>query len=276
MRIFVTGATGYVGTAVVQELINAGHKVVGLTRSDSGAVKLKEAGAEVYLGDLNDLESIYNGAKAADGVIHLAFNNDFSDFANSLKTDLNVIETIGRALEGTGKPFVATAHYNGTASDKAVIVLGNHGVRSSVVSLAPSVHGPGDKGFVPGLIKIALEKGFSAYIDEGTNCWTAIHRFDAAKLYRLALEKAPAGSYLDGVADEAVPFRDIASVIGKQLNLPIVSISKEKAFEHFGFLGNIASQHIPRSSVQTQKLLGWNPTQASLISDLEMGHYFKK
>lgn len=276
MRIFVTGATGYVGTAVVQELINVGHKVVGLTRSDIGAVKLKEAGAEVHLGDLNELESIYNGAKAADGVIHLAFNNDFSDFANSLKTDLNVIETIGRALEGTGKPLVTTAHYNGTASDNAVIALGNHGLRSSVVSLAPSVHGAGDKGFVPGLINIAREKGFSAYIDEGTNRWTAIHRLDAAKLYRLALEKAPAGSYLDGVADEAVPLRDIASVIGKHLNLPIVSISQEKAFEHFGFLGTIASQDIPRSSVQTQELLGWSPTHPSLISDLEMGHYFKK
>ncbi len=275
MRIFVTGATGYVGTAVIQELINAGHKVVGLTRSDSAAVKLREAGVEVHLGNLYDLESIYKGAKAADGVIHLAFNNDFSDFANSLKTDLNVIETIGRALEGTGKPFVTTAHYNGTASDNAVIELGKRGVRTSIVSLAPSVHGPGDKGFVPGLINIAREKGFSAYIDEGSNHWTAIHRLDAAKLYRLALEKAPAGSYLDGVADEAVPFHDIASVIGKQLNLPIVSIPKEKAFEHFGFLGTIASQDIPRSSEKTQELLGWRPTHLSLISDLETGHYFK-
>ncbi|MGG0177727.1 SDR family oxidoreductase [Gottfriedia acidiceleris] len=276
MRIFVTGATGYVGTAVVQELINAEHKVIGLTRSDSSAEKLREVGAEVHLGNLNELESIYNGTKAADGVIHLAFNNDFSDFANSLKTDLNVIETIGRALEGTGKPFVTTAHYNGTASDNAVIELGQRGVRTSIVSLAPSVHGPGDKGFVPALINIAREKGFSAYIDEGSNRWTAIHRLDAAKLYRLALEKAPAASYLDGVADEAVPFHDIASVIGKHLNLPIVSIPKEKAFEHFGFLGMIASQDIPRSSEKTQELLGWRPTQSSLISNLEMGHYFKK
>jgi nucleoside-diphosphate-sugar epimerase len=275
MRIFVTGATGYVGIALVQELINAGHKVVGLTRSDSGAMKLRESGADVHLGNLNDLQSIYNGAKAADGVIHLAFNNDFSDFANSLKTDVNVIKTIGRALEGTGKPFVTTAHYNGTTSDNAVIALGNCGVRTSIVSLAPSVHGPGDKGFVPGLINIARKKGFSAYIDEGSNRWTAIHRLDAAKLYRLALEKAPASSLLDGVADEAVPFRDIASVIAKHLNLPIVSISQEKAFEHFGFLGTIASQDIPRSSVQTQRILEWQPTQSSLISDLEMGHYFK-
>ncbi|MFB7138507.1 SDR family oxidoreductase [Gottfriedia sp. NPDC056225] len=275
MKIFVTGATGYVGTAVVQELISAGHKIVGLTRSENGAAKLKEAGAEVHGGELNDLESIYSGAVAADGVIHLAFNNDFSDFANSLKTDLSVIETIGKALEGTGKPFVTTAHFNGTASDNAVIALGNRGVRSSVVSLAPSVHGIGDKGFVPSLINIAREKGFSAYIDEGSNHWTAIHRLDAARLYRLALEKAPAGTLLDGVADEAVPFRDIATVIGNKLILPVVSISPEKAIEHFGFLGTIASVDIPRSSVQTQELLDWQPIHPSLLDDLENGHYFK-
>ncbi|MGG4408220.1 SDR family oxidoreductase [Niallia taxi] len=276
MRIFVTGATGYIGSAVVHELINAGHKVTGLTRSNKGAALLTEAGADVHRGDLRDLDSIRNGVAAADGVIHLAFNHDFSDFAASLTTDIAVIETIGEALKGSGKPFLTTAHANGTASDNAVMALAKHGVRASVVSLAPSVHGNGDKGFVPNLINIARNKGVSAYVGDGSNRWTAIHRLDAAHLYRLALEKAPAGTLLDGVADEGVPFRDIATVIGKQLNLPIISISQEEAAEHFGFLGTLAALDIPRSSTQTQELLDWQPVQPNLLSDLEQGHYFKR
>lgn len=276
MCIFVTGATGYIGSAVVHELINAGHKVTGLTRSNKGAALLTEAGADVHRGDLRDLDSIRNGVAAADGVIHLAFNHDFSDFAASLTTDIAVIETIGEALKGSGKPFLTTAHANGTASDNAVMALAKHGVRASVVSLAPSVHGNGDKGFVPNLINIARNKGVSAYVGDGSNRWTAIHRLDAAHLYRLALEKAPAGTLLDGVADEGVPFRDIATVIGKQLNLPIISISQEEAAEHFGFLGTLAALDIPRSSTQTQELLDWQPVQPNLLSDLEQGHYFKR
>ncbi|KHD84936.1 3-beta hydroxysteroid dehydrogenase [Heyndrickxia ginsengihumi] len=274
MHIFITGATGYVGSAVVRELIDAGHKVVGLTRSDNGAEKLKEAGVDVHRGDLDDLDSLRSGAANADGVIHLAFKHDFSDFANSLATDLRVIKTIGEVLEGSGKPFVTTAHYNGTASDNEMISLAKRGVRTSVVSLAPSVHGEGDKGFIPRLINIAREKGVSAYIGDGSNRWPAVHRLDAAHLYCLALEKAPAGSRLDGVADEGVPFRDIASVIGDHLNLPVISISRDEADEHFGFIGTIAALDIPRSSVQTQKLLGWHPVHSDLISDLEHGHYF--
>jgi nucleoside-diphosphate-sugar epimerase len=276
MRVFVTGATGYVGSAVVRELIDAGHKVVGLTRSDNGAAILKEAGAWVHRGDLDDLDSLRSGAAAADGVIHLAFKHDFTDFAGSLATDLLAVETIGAALEGSGKPFVTTAHANGTASENAVIGLAKRGVRTSIVTLAPSVHGEGDKGFVPRLINIARTKGFSAYISNGSNRWTAVHRLDAAHLYCLALEKAPAGSRLDGVADERVPFRDIASVIGKHLNLPVVSISREEADDHFGFLGTIAALDIPRSSSQTQELLGWRPMHSSLISDLEQGQYFNR
>lgn len=276
MRIFVTGATGYIGSAVVHELINAGHKVTGLTRSNKGAALLTEAGADVHRGDLRDLDSIRNGVAAADGVIHLAFNHDFSDFAASLTTDIAVIETIGEALKGSGKPFLTTAHANGTASDNAVMALAKHGVRASVVSLAPSVHGNGDKGFVPNLINIARNKGVSAYVGDGSNRWTAIHRLDAAHLYRLALEKAPAGTLLDGVADEGVPFRDIATVIGKQLNLPIISISQEETAEHFGFLGSLAALDIPRSSTQTQELLDWQPVQPNLLSDLEQGHSFKR
>lgn len=274
MRVFVTGATGYVGSSVTQELINAGHKVVGLTRSDKGAAKLKEAGAVVHWGDLDNLDSLQRGATAADGVIHIAFKHDFSDFAGSLATDLRAIEVIGEVLEGSGKPFITTAHANGTASDNTVLALAKHGVRASIVSLSPSVHGEGDKGFVPRLINIAREKGVSAYIGDGSNRWPAVHRLDAAHLYCLALEKAPAGSQLDGVGDEGVPFRDIANVIGKHLNLPVVSISREKANEHFGFLGPIAALDIPRSSVHTQELLGWRPVHATLISDLEQGHYF--
>ncbi len=276
MRVFVTGATGYIGSEVVRELIGAGHKVIGLTRSDKGSLKLKEAGAVVHQGSLDDLDSLRSGAEIADGVIHLAFKHDFSDFEGSLATDLRAIVAIGEVLEGTGKPFLTTAHANGTASDNATLALAKRGVRASVVSLSTSVHGDGDKGFVPQLINIARAKGFSAYIGDGANRWPAVHRLDAARLFRLALEAAPAGSKLDGVGDEGIPFRDIANVIGRHLNLPVVSIARQEAEAHFGFLGSIAALDIPRSSVQTQELLNWRPVHPTLISDLEQGDYFKK
>ncbi|GFP75464.1 SDR family oxidoreductase [Clostridium fungisolvens] len=276
MRVFVTGATGYIGSEVVRELIDAGHEVIGLTRSDKGALKLKEAGAEVHLGSLDDLDSLRSGAAIADGVIHLAFKHDFSDFAGSLATDLQAIQAIGEVLEGTGKPFLTTAHANGTASDNATLELAKRGVRASVVSLSTSVHGDGDKGFIPRLINIAREKGFSAYIGDGLNRWPAVHRLDAARLFRLALESAPAGSRLDGVGDEGIPFRDIATAIGRHLNLPVVSITPEEATAHLGFLGAIAALDLARSSVQTQELLGWKPENPSLMEDLEHGHYFEK
>jgi nucleoside-diphosphate-sugar epimerase len=274
MRIFVTGATGYIGTAVVRELLDAGNKVVGLTRSDNGAAVLKEAGAEVHHGSLDDLDSLHSGAAAADGVIHLAFKHDFSDFAGSLATDLRAVETMGAALQCSGKPFVTTAHANGTASDNAVLALAELNVRTAIVELSPSVHGEGDKGFVPRLINIAREKGVSAYIGDGTNRWPAVHRLDAAHLFRLAVEAAPAGSRLQGAGDEGVPFRDIAGVIGRHLNLPVVSIPREKADDHFGFLGNIAALDIPKSGVNTQELLNWRPVHPTLIEDLKQGHYF--
>ncbi|EHJ00602.1 NAD-dependent epimerase/dehydratase [Clostridium sp. DL-VIII] len=281
MRIFVTGATGYIGSAVVQELINAGHKVIGLTRSDNGAKMLEKVGAEAHFGSLEDLECLRKGASIADGVIHLAFRHDFADFAGSLAIDLKVIETIGEVLEGTGKPFITTAHANGAASDNATLNLANKGVRASVVSLSPAVHGEGDKhAFIPILIDIARTKGVSAYVGDGSNRWPAIHRLDAAKLYRLALEKAPAGSSLFGRAEEGVRFYDIAETIGKQLNLPVVSISREEAEVHFGFLGILASLDIPSampaSSAQTRELLGWEPEHLGLIKDIEQGHYFNK
>ncbi|GHO82197.1 SDR family oxidoreductase [Dictyobacter formicarum] len=273
MRVFVTGATGFIGSAVVHELLEVGHQVVGLTRSDNGAAVLKEAGAEVHRGTLDDLDSLRAAAAAVDGVIHLAFNHDLSDFAAALTTDLRAVETMGAALEDSGKPFVTTAHINGEASENAALAL--VGVRSSVVALCPSVHDEGDKGgFVPRLITIARAKGVSAYIGDGSNRWPAVHRLDAARLYRLALEVAPAGSRLNGVGDEGVPFRDIASVIGRHLNLPVVSISREEADAHFGsLLGTVAALDVPRSSASTQELLGWRPVHPALIPDLEQ-HYF--
>ncbi|MFK0522693.1 SDR family oxidoreductase [Paenibacillus illinoisensis] len=274
MRVFVTGATGYIGSAVIRELIDAGHQVTGLVRSDNSAAKLKEAGAEVHHGDIEDLDSLRSGVAAAEGVIHLAFNHDFSNFAGALTTDLHAVEAMGAALEGSGKPFLITTHANGAAAENVVLSLAERGVRTSIVELCPSVHGAGDTRFVPRLINIAKTKGFSAYIEEGTNRWPAVHRLDAAHLYRLALEEAPAGARLDGVADEGVPFRDIASVIGKQLNVPVVSISREEAETHFGFLSTLAMLDIPRSSIATQELLGWRPVQPELIPDLEQSHYF--
>src|SRR5579871_3290168 len=228
MRVFVTGATGFIGSAIVRELIDGGHTVVGLTRSDAGVEALREAGAEVQSGTLEDLDSLRDGAAGADGVIHLAFQHGAADFAAALATDLHAVETMGAALEGTGKPFLITAHLRGEASANAALAL--TGVRASVVSLSPSVHGEGDHhGFVPRLISTAREKGVSAYVGDGANRWPAVHRLDAASLYRLALESAPAGSQLDGVGDEGVPFRDIAAVIGRHLNVPVVSIDPEEA-----------------------------------------------
>jgi nucleoside-diphosphate-sugar epimerase len=298
MRVFVTGATGFIGSAVVRELLEAGHQVVGLARSDTAAAALTATGADVHRGALDDLDSLRSGAAAADGVIHLAFKHDFSGFAGAAAADLHAVETIGAALEGSGKPFVITS---GTlmlawslqpgrlgteevvvdagvprgASENVAIALAERGVRSSVVRLSPSVHGEGDKGFVPRLISIARDKGVSAYIGDGSNRWPAVHRLDAARLFRLAVEAAPAGSRLHGVGDEGVPFRDIAGAIGRHLNLPVVSISREEADSHFGFLSAFASADNPTSSALTQERLGWRPVHPALIPDLEEGHYFR-
>jgi nucleoside-diphosphate-sugar epimerase len=294
MRIFVTGATGFIGSATVSELIEAGHQVLGLARSDKGAASLAAAGAQVLRGSLEDLDSLRSGAANSDGVIHLAFIHDFSNYAASAETDRRAIETLGAALAGSDRPLVITsgtlllqrkgslANENDEAvpnfprkSEDAAFALASQGVRVSVVRLPPSVHDDGDHGFVPSLFAIAREKGVSAYVGDGLNHWPAVHRLDAARLYRLAIEKGSTGSRYHGVADEGVVLRDIARVIGRHLNLPIVSKSPDEAAGHFGWMSHFVSIDCPASSVETQQQLGWRPTHPSLIADIGRRIYFE-
>jgi nucleoside-diphosphate-sugar epimerase len=295
MRVFVTGATGFIGSAVVSELIGAGHEVVGLARSDAGAAALAAAGATPHRGDLNDHESLREGAATADGVIHTAYIHDFSQMEKAAETDRRATETLGAALEGSDRPLVVTS---GTAlvapgrlatetetptggahprmeSERSAMALASRGVRLSVLRPPPSVHGKGDHGFVSVLIEVARAKGVSAYIGEGSNRWPAVHRLDAARLYRLALESAPAGTVLHAVAEEGVPTREIAQVIGRQLDLPVVSIDPDEAGDHFGWIGAFFGLDVPASSALTRERTGWEPTHVGLIADLEQGHYFQ-
>jgi nucleoside-diphosphate-sugar epimerase len=298
MHVFVTGATGHIGSAVATELLEAGHQVTGLARSDEAAAALTAAGVAAHQGDLDDIDGLRAAAAAADGVIHLAFRHAFDDYAGAGETDLRAVEAMGEALVGSDRPFVITS---GTLllaffapgrlgtehdtlpsgpridSENAVIALAERGVRSSVIRLSPLVHSTLDHhGFAHRLINIARDTGVSAYIGDGSNRWPGVHTLDAAHLYRLALENAPAGTRLHGVADEGVPFRDIAGVIGRRLNLPVVSISGEQAADHFGFLSVFASLDNPTSNTLTQKELDWHPERPGLIEDLDAGHYFCK
>ena len=295
MRVFVTGATGFIGMTVVRELIDAGHQVIGLTRSDAGAQALAAAGAQVHRGDLENLDSLRNGAAKADAVIHTAFNHDFSRYLANCEADRRAIEALGSALAGSDRLLIVTSgtgmansipgHLSTendpaasstviprAASEEAAATVAERGVRVAIVRL-PQVHDTVKQGLVTYAIHLAREKGVSAYVGDGHNRWPAAHRLDTAHLYRLALEKGGTGATYHAVAEEGVPVRDIAEVIGRGLNVPVVSIAPEQAAEHFGWLGAFVGWDVPASSALTREKLGWNPTGPGLISDLENMRY---
>jgi nucleoside-diphosphate-sugar epimerase len=308
MRVFVTGASGWIGSAVVPELIGAGHQVIGLARSDVSADSLTAAGAEAHRGTLDDLDSLRRGAAASDGVIHLAFKHELAfsgDFQGAADADRRAVETIGEVLAGSGRRLLIASGLLGLAPGRVAseqdghdshtgagasgggpqarwetaefaLSLASRGVRSSIVRLPPTNHGDGDNGFIAALVGIAREKGVSGYIGDGTNRWPAVHRLDSAHLFRLGLEEAPAGSTLHAVAEEGVPVRSIAEAIGRHLDLPVVSIAAEDAGEHFTWLGGFLGLDAPASSLLTRELLGWQPARPGLIADLDEGHYFKE
>ncbi|WP_327042134.1 SDR family oxidoreductase [Micromonospora ureilytica] len=301
MRVFVTGASGHLGSAVVPALLSAGHEVVGLARSDTSAAAIEKLGADVRRGDLSDLDVLRQEAAASDGVIHLAFRHDLmikGDMAGAAKADLDALQALADGLDGSGKPLVGTS---GTAmlamggivgrpgterdtfpsgyridAENLVAGFASRGVRSSIVRLAPTVHSSLDRyGFITAIIAAARQNGYAAYVGEGTNRWPAVHTLDAAELYRLALEKAPAGARLHAAADEGVSFRQIATAIGRNLDIPVRSISPDEADNFFGFLGSFAQMDNPTSSALTRELLGWSPVHPGLIADLDEGHYFQ-
>lgn len=294
MRVFVTGATGFVGSAVVQELLGAGHQVLGLVRSEESAQKLA-TGAEAHYGTLEDLASLRRGAAAADGVIHTAFIHDFVDFAAASDTDRQAIEAIGAELAGSQRPLIVcsglaflpqdrlatendvpqVAGGYPRRSEETALDLVAQGVRGMALRLSPTTHGAGDHGFIHTLITIAREKGVAAYLGDGSNRWPAVHRLDAARLFRLALEQGAAGTRYHAVAEEGVPMRDIAAVIGRHLNLPVVSKTADEAAEHFGWMARFVGLNMAASSTLTRQELGWQPSHPTLLEDLEQGHYFE-
>ncbi len=299
MRVFVTGASGWIGSAVVPELLDAGHQVTGLARSDASAEALQAAGASVVRGDLSDLDLLRETAAASDAVVHLAFRHDIAftgQFAEAVESDRAAIAALGEGLpEGgaltiaggilglsvdgrpaleTDRPAPESLAGGRQASAEAALALADRGVRSSVVRLSPTVHGEGDGGFVPTLITVARQRGVAGYPGDGAARWTAVARSDAARLFRLAIEVAPAGSVLHGVADEGIPVREIAEVIGRHLGVPVESVPVEQAGEHFGFLGMFLGFDSPASNAITREATGWKPTGPGLLEDLDKGHYF--
>jgi nucleoside-diphosphate-sugar epimerase len=295
MRVFITGASGWIGSAVVSELLEAGYDVDGLARSDQAAATVAALGANVARGDLDDLDSLRAGAAASDGVIHLGYNHDFSNMPGAAQTDRQVIQAIAATLEGSNRPLIIASGTLGLAPggvgteqdrpDPAIhprianaelaLSFADRGVRPIVARFAPTVHGDGDYGFVSTLVGIAREKGVSAYVGDGANRWPAVHRLDAAHLVRLAFDDAPAGSVLHAVADEGVSTRVIAEAIGRGLDLPVVSIPGDQTIEHFGWIGPLFAMDAAASNTLTRKLLAWEPTHPGLIEDLDEGHYFK-
>jgi nucleoside-diphosphate-sugar epimerase len=295
MRVFVTGASGWVGSVVVKELLAAGHEVTGMARSEAGAASVEAAGARVVRADLDDLDAMRRAAAEADGVIHTAFNHDFSNFVKGCEQDRRAIEALGSALKGTAKPLVVTsglallasgrpateedrppapsAHYP-RASEAAADALVALGVHASVVRLTPSVHGQGDHGFVPMLVKLAQEKGAAAYLGDGATRWAGVHRLDAARLFRLALEHGGIGDRWHAVQDEGVTQRDIAAVIARRLDLPLSSLSQDQAAAHFGWMTAFAGLEMAASSARTRKVLGWTPREATLLEELDSERYF--
>lgn len=300
VRIFVTGASGFIGSTVVPELIDAGHQVVGLARSDASAAALTAAGVEVVRGTIDDLVVLRDAAAASDGVIHLAFKGDVAftgDYRGAAEADRRAVDTFGDALAGTDRPFVLASGVIGlapgrvaterdmptidgsplsirSATAQAALDLASRGVRSSVVRVSPTCHGEGDYAWVGTLVAIARAKGVSGYIGDGANHWPAVHRLDIARLFRLAVEKAPAGSVLHGVAEEGVALRDIAEVIGRHLDVPVTSVAPEAAAEHFTWLSPFMGLDALVSNTLTRELVDWQPTHPGLLEDLEKGHYF--
>ncbi|MEU4515180.1 SDR family oxidoreductase [Nonomuraea wenchangensis] len=303
MRVFVTGASGWIGSALVPELIGAGHQVIGLARSEAAAGAVAAAGAEVRRGALDDLDVLRDASSAADGVIHLAFKHDLAfsgDFEAAALADKRAVEVMGEALAGSGRPFVLASGLLGilpgrpaTERDdpptdhlpagpavrretaRLTVALAERGVRSSVLRLPPTVHGEGDHGFMASLVGIARDKGVAGHVGDGSNRWPAAHRLDVAALFLAALERAPAGSVLHAAAEEGVPFRAIAEVFGRHLGLPVASIPAEETGAHFGWLAAFAGEDAPASSELTRELLGWRPVRQGLLADLDEGHYFR-
>jgi nucleoside-diphosphate-sugar epimerase len=294
MRVFVTGAAGFIGTALTQELMAHGHQVLGLARSDENVKALKNLGAEIHRGSLQDLDSLRQGAAETDGTIHLAFIHDFAAFAQSAQIDQQAIETMGGALSGSGKPLIVTSGTMLVASGRAAteedpvmpgfprvsetagLAFAARGVRAIAIRL-PQVHGGDGKcGLVNWFVNIARDKGVSAYVGDGSNRWAGAHRLDVARLYRLALERGLTGKSYHAVADEGVSARDIAEIIGRHLQLPVSSIAPEKTAEHFGMMARFADRDAPASSALTQQWLGWKPVQISLIADISRAGYFQE
>lgn len=296
MHVFVTGASGWVGSSVVKELLAAGHTVTGMARSDEGAASVEAAGARVVRATLDDLDAMRRAAREADGVIHTAFNHDFSRFAENCEQDRRAIEALGSALEGTNRPLVVTSglallsapgeiateddlppapgpQYP-RASEATAALLAARGVNASTVRLPPSVHGAGDHGFVPMLINLAREKGAVATIGEGANRWAGVHRLDAARVFRLALERAEKGARYHAVHDEGVPLRDIAAVIARRLGLPLTPLTPEQAPAYYGWMAPFAGIHMAASSARTREVLGWAPREATLLEELDSERYF--